>query len=1229
MHFRNIFNLPKWIVLILTNMLLISSVLPAALASFEFKIVYFFPDKTQYMTGNTPRLWVQVKNTGTVEIPGYDLDAVFSVISPSGVIIPAGYGSEGYPTKPGEISVIENKYNSWTVPEGAEAGLYDISVTVTSESTGFSLSATVENAFSVNAPPAPDYRVTATPTTQVIQQGETAVYTVFVDSLNGWTDDVSLSINFAPLNSQIEFDPPSVTPPGFSYLKITTTKDTPPKAYSFLITGISGLQYHNWAGSSLVVQAEGTLEPDYQLFIEPTSVTVLQGESTTFTVIAKAYGAYSYPVTLSTGSPTAGLKLSFSGSPTTTVTPTPEGTRVELTLNVDVATKPYKWHIHVFGEDPYGLTRLSTAIVQVNSKSYLVSVGSLSVDKPWPFGYSPTDPVTFSFDVTNNGEDCVSFRPIISIEGIGTWQSSDVSLEPGRSTSVSITVAKPEGWPGGTHYWTVILIGPPPSYHNIIYYNPEQKERFVVYTSDQVYKLKVEAYTTSGEPISGAEIYIGSRSTGYRRVITGEDSSLTFSPISNTYFAIATLYVTSKDVNPPGNYLFDHWEGTYGISIDDESKANTTITINYESTTLKAYFVRLDVSLELITPTIGNVYLNPPDEVTVRTSVKINPRDNNYLCKYSKSKTVYLRASIEGWAADGTFTDWYQPSYGLQAYVIGSGDATFTWTFSTLDPSPLPGTYSINLVIYNDNKPSLSVPQTTGMIAFKRLQWAFAFNKDHSYVEIYGSSTARIIHVHLSNKDVGDAQTIRDMLLRFEQVEFTFKVASFVADIISSGGELAKNLDGLVDILHGLLFAQKEASLQPDGYDFVIFQTRDGNYKGGAYYEVPLTQAIEEHAKDVFLSQVGAAVGLISIISLVMAVPTGGASLLLLAAVAATGITIDAIGESLPIPEALFQHPFDNLPAYGSTESVFQMKSSKLSENLHSSGLGYRLESEAVCAYLPDGSEYLGSNISFSNTEIFAKPSSNITFEVSYDYDNPYLQGLDMQLLFLYSWGGGWPPLNYIGMIGGASDLHGALNISLNLPDMEGIYYGWVVIGTGNTFTDVSQSFITNLMAVAPPHIVFVIDGTPPVVETPLYTPQENIQPYQPVKISVNVSDNLSHIKSVALYYSIDNGISWQPPVTMTYNSTSALYEAIIPGQPPDTWVTFKIVAFDYAGNNMTQNNNGYYYAYEVIPEFPTSTHLNLVILALLSLLFIATAKRKRKGKIDLAKTVNEHIVCS
>ncbi len=51
--------------------------------------------------------------------------------------------------------------------------------------------------------------------------------------------------------------------------------------------------------------------------------------------------------------------------------------------------------------------------------------------------------------------------------------------------------------------------------------------------------------------------------------------------------------------------------------------------------------------------------------------------------------------------------------------------------------------------------------------------------------------------------------------------------------------------------------------------------------------------------------------------------------------------------------------------------------------------------------------------------------------------------------------------------------------------------------------------------------------------------------------------------------------------------TAAGTYQATIPGYENCTWVTYKIVVYDNAGNNATKSNNGYDYTYNVIPEFP------------------------------------------
>jgi hypothetical protein len=111
-------------------------------------------------------------------------------------------------------------------------------------------------------------------------------------------------------------------------------------------------------------------------------------------------------------------------------------------------------------------------------------------------------------------------------------------------------------------------------------------------------------------------------------------------------------------------------------------------------------------------------------------------------------------------------------------------------------------------------------------------------------------------------------------------------------------------------------------------------------------------------------------------------------------------------------------------------------------------------------------------------------------------------------------------------------------------------------------------------------------DSVPPNVGIPSRKPSGDAEPDQPVTVSVEITDAESGVKNVSLLYKIDDG-AWENR-TMNYNFSSGFYEATIPGQKAGTWVKFKIVAHDHAGNNATRDGTEPYCIYHVIPTFPS-----------------------------------------
>lgn len=142
-------------------------------------------------------------------------------------------------------------------------------------------------------------------------------------------------------------------------------------------------------------------------------------------------------------------------------------------------------------------------------------------------------------------------------------------------------------------------------------------------------------------------------------------------------------------------------------------------------------------------------------------------------------------------------------------------------------------------------------------------------------------------------------------------------------------------------------------------------------------------------------------------------------------------------------------------------------------------------------------------------------------------------------------------------------------------------------------------------------------DNDPPVLESAYRTPEAEVQPLQEVHVSVNATDLESGISNVTLYYSLNNGSTWNP-LTMDYNLTSGLYATTIPGQPEGTYMEYKMTAYDNAGNLATMPTT-LYFNYNVIPEYSDIVLAILLLFTPLTILAMSRRSRtlKRQGKTD------------
>jgi uncharacterized membrane protein len=164
---------------------------------------------------------------------------------------------------------------------------------------------------------APDFSISASPSSQTVAAGGSVSYTATLAALNGFSGTVALSVTGCPSNTTCALSPTSVTlpPTRSSTLTVHTTSTTPGGTYTLTITGTSGILVHS-ASVKLVVRV-----PDFSI------------SSGTSFVRIKAGGKASYGLTLTP-------KLGFTGSVSLTVTGVPSNSSGTFTVNPVKLTYP-------------------------------------------------------------------------------------------------------------------------------------------------------------------------------------------------------------------------------------------------------------------------------------------------------------------------------------------------------------------------------------------------------------------------------------------------------------------------------------------------------------------------------------------------------------------------------------------------------------------------------------------------------------------------------------------------------------------------------------------------------------------------------------------------------------------------------------------------------------------------------------------------------------------------
>src|ERR1700716_2483900 len=163
------------------------------------------------------------------------------------------------PVSPGSSSTL-----SVSTAASTPAGSYALTITAADSNTVAGSALNSQVTLVVNASTAPDFTISAAPSSQTVTAGTGTTYTASVSPLNGFTGTVSLSASGLPSGATGTFNPTSISNgSGSSTLSVATSGTTPVGSYTPTITGVSGGLTHS-TSVTLVVNA-GAAAPAYQI----------------------------------------------------------------------------------------------------------------------------------------------------------------------------------------------------------------------------------------------------------------------------------------------------------------------------------------------------------------------------------------------------------------------------------------------------------------------------------------------------------------------------------------------------------------------------------------------------------------------------------------------------------------------------------------------------------------------------------------------------------------------------------------------------------------------------------------------------------------------------------------------------------------------------------------------------------------------------------------------------
>lgn len=307
-------------------------------------------------------------------------------------------------------------------------------------------------AFAAATAPVATFSLAATPSSASAAPGSSTSYSLTLTASGGYASPVNLSVSGLPTGASATFSANPVTPTSSgagSTLTVSTSASTPGGSYTLTITG------KGTDASSTTQSTSVTLNvPDFTLSASPTSASVAQGATASYTTTLQARGGYSSTVNLSVSGLPTGATGTFTPA---SVTPTNTGATSSLAVATTASTPTGTYTLTIAGTDASGLTRSTTVSLQVTAPvtGFTLSASPTSSTAAAGSGTS----YAVSATATNGYSSPVSF----SVAGLPTGATASFapsSVTPSASGSSStLTVNTSASTPSGSYTLTVTGTG--------------------------------------------------------------------------------------------------------------------------------------------------------------------------------------------------------------------------------------------------------------------------------------------------------------------------------------------------------------------------------------------------------------------------------------------------------------------------------------------------------------------------------------------------------------------------------------------------------------------------------------------------------------------------------------------------------------------------------------------------------------------------------------------------